>query len=55
MTPHLRPHPLRHLSPGHAMSTATIKAHLATMFAGDDTAPDPHQPGPDSSGPAADR
>ena len=40
----------RSAAPGHAMSTATIKAHLAAMFAEHDTPPRPEHDGPEPCG-----
>ncbi|MFC9362015.1 hypothetical protein ACFTZB_36270 [Rhodococcus sp. NPDC057014] len=40
----------RSAAPGHAMSTATIKAHLTAMFAEHDTPPRPEHDGPEPCG-----
>lgn len=47
-------HP-RNEASGHAMSTATIKAHLAAMFAEHDTPPRPERDGPEPCGTPSER
>ena len=45
----------RSAAPGQAMSTATIKAHLAAMFAEHDTPPRPEHGGPEPCGTPSER